>query len=86
MVKIYGKPNCGMCLAAKQLLNNRGVPYEYLELGPDFTVEEIKQMAPNASSFPQIFVNGTLIGGFQDLQRNINEVSNQLNGPDVLLG
>lgn len=85
MIKIYGKPNCSFCVAAKQLLNNRGVAYDYLELGSDFTVEEIRALAPGAQSFPQIFNDSVLIGGFQDLQRQINEIE-KMDGPGTLLG
>lgn len=86
MIKIYGKPNCSFCIASKQLLNNRGVPYEYLELGADFTVEEIRALAPGAQSFPQIFNDDQLIGGFRDLQQKLSEIEKQVDGPGTLLG
>ena len=86
MIKIYGKDQCGACASAKALLDGKGIPYEYLNLGSDFTVEEIRQIAPGASSFPQIFWNGNPIGGFDQLRMKIGLIENQSSGPDVLLG
>lgn len=86
MIKIYGKDNCGNCVAAKNLLDSRGLAYEYLTLGSDFTIEEIKQIASNAQSFPQIFLNGDNIGGYHQLVTKIGLIEGQTGGSEVLLG
>jgi monothiol glutaredoxin len=57
---------------ARRLLNQLQVPYHYLEWG-----SYLSQWKPRLaiklwtgwSTFPQIFVKGTLIGGFSELQR-----------------
>jgi glutaredoxin len=86
MIKIYGKENCGYCVAAKNLLDSKGLPYEYLQLGVDFTTEELKEVAPQAASFPQIFMDGNLIGGFDQLRIKVGLLEYMGVKPGVLLG
>lgn len=86
MIVIYGKPACAFCDAAKNLLNSKGIPYEYRQLGADFTVEELKEIAPRASSFPQVFVDGQNIGGFEQLRVKVGLIEGFGSKPDVLLG
>lgn len=73
MIKIYGKQNCPHCISAKQYLSNREVQFEYI--GIDYWTQEEKQALIakfNMRSVP-IIVNtdGTLIGGFTDLQKSM---------------
>ena len=75
---IYSKPSCGYCLQAKQLLEMEQLPFEYKNLGTHYSLDEIMTLAPNAKSFPQIFVvdengNKDLIGGFSDLVEYLNQ-------------
>ena len=72
MYTIYSKPNCGYCLQAKQLLEMEQLPFDYKNLGTHYNLDELMTLAPNAKSFPQIFVvdengNKELIGGFNNL-------------------
>ena len=67
MYTIYSKPNCSFCLQAKQLLEMEQLPFEYKQLGTHYNLDEIMTLAPNAKSFPQVFKDGVLIGGFSDL-------------------
>jgi len=68
MIVIYGKPDCVYCENAKGLLNSHNIDYEYKELGKDYTIEELLELNPNARTAPQIFDNGRLVGGFDDLR------------------
>lgn len=86
MIVIYGKENCGYCVAAKNLLDSKGIAYEYRQLGVDFTVEELKAVAPSARTYPQIFVDGANIGGFDQLRVKVGLIENVAGKPDVLLG
>lgn len=75
---IYSKPSCGYCLQAKQLLEMEQLPFEYKNLGTHYDLDELMKLAPNAKSFPQIFVvdengNKDLIGGFSDLVEYLNQ-------------
>ena len=78
MYTIYSKPNCVYCLQAKQLLEMEQLPFEYKNLGTHYSLDELMTLAPNAKSFPQIFVvdengNKDLIGGFSDLVEYLNQ-------------
>lgn len=75
---IYSKPSCGYCLQAKDLLTLEQLPFEYLTLGTHYNLDELMTVAPNAKSFPQIFIvdeNGDkeLIGGYNDLVEHLNQ-------------
>ena len=68
MVKIYTSNWCGYCSAAKNLLDKLGIEYE------EINIEEInmsRQELLNLSgqyTIPQISINNTFIGGYQELQ------------------
>ena len=69
-IEIYTKIYCGFCYRAKHLLDSKGV--EYLE--HDITLggpkrEEMLERKPDASTVPQIFIDGQAIGGSDDLAR-----------------
>ena len=69
MITIYGKPRCTYCDAAKRLCEQKGLDFEYKMLDADYTAEELFEKVPNARTFPQIFIDGNSIGGFQELQK-----------------
>ena len=54
------------------------LPFEYKQLGTHYNLDELMTLAPNANSFPQIFVvdengNKDLIGGFGNLVEYLNQ-------------
>jgi len=73
-VVIYTRQLCGFCTAAKRLLDSKGV--DFVEHDATFDPELKKQMVQRAngrSTFPQIFVGQTHVGGcdeLHDLERN----------------
>ena len=67
MYTIYSKPNCSYCLQAKQLLEMEQLLFEYKQLGTHYSLDELMTLAPNAKSFPQVFKDGVLVGGYSDL-------------------
>jgi glutaredoxin 3 len=69
MITIYGKPRCTFCDSAKRLCEQKGLDYEYKMLDADYTAEELFEKVPNARTFPQIFIDGESIGGFQELKK-----------------
>ena len=78
MYTIYSKPNCSYCLQAKQLLEMEQLPFDYLTLGTHYSLDELMTLAPNAKSFPQIFIvdengNKELIGGYNDLVESLKQ-------------
>ena len=66
LVEIWGKPNCPYCNRAKQTSKKFGLNYIYHQLDEDFTKEEFLEKFPDAKSYPQIIVDGKLVGGYMD--------------------
>jgi glutaredoxin 3 len=67
-VTIYTRQLCAYCSAAKRLLDNKGVAYTEHDatFAPDLRTEMI-QKANGRSTFPQIFIGTTHVGGSDDL-------------------
>lgn len=50
---IYGKSNCPSCTVAKNVLDAKGVEYEYKQLDVDYTVEELLDLYQEHSVNPR---------------------------------
>ena len=74
-IEIYSKPRCTFCTRAKQLCELRGLEYDYKLLDADFTMEELLEIVPAAKTFPQIFIDGESIGGFQEFSSLLIDVT-----------
>tara|TARA_B100000085_G_scaffold189657_1_gene173542 strand:+ start:123 stop:344 length:222 start_codon:yes stop_codon:yes gene_type:complete len=72
MITIYGKPRCPFCDRAKALCEQKGLEYEYKMLDADYTAEELFEKVPSARTFPQIFIDGESIGGYQQLEEKLS--------------
>lgn len=67
-VEIYTRQLCGFCTAAKRLLDKKGVDYtEYDATFDGGLRKQMIQKANGRSTFPQIFVGKTHVGGCDDL-------------------
>lgn len=66
-VTVFTRNGCPYCAKAKGLLRDAGIEFEELRLNRDYTDRTLRAVA-NATSFPQIFVNGEHIGGADDLE------------------
>ncbi|MET0366041.1 MAG: glutaredoxin 3 [Sphingobium sp.] len=67
-VEIYTKAFCGFCFRAKALLESKGVAFEEYDItrgGPQRN--EMLDRSGGRSTVPQIFIDGTHIGGCDDL-------------------
>lgn len=73
MYTIYSKQNCGSCLQAKQLLEMEQLPFEYLQLGTHYSLQEFMESFPNARTFPMIVKDGEVIGGFSNLAESLKQ-------------
>lgn len=73
MIEIWGKPACPHCDQAKTICEKRQLDYVYKQLDVDFTREEIFENFPGARTFPQIKINGTIIGTKDDLITYLEE-------------
>lgn len=70
---IWSKDMCPYCERAKALLKQKGVQYEERKIGGGYTKEQLLESVPNARTVPQIFLDGTLIGGYDDLVKYYSE-------------
>jgi len=67
-VEIYSSPWCGYCARAKGLLSRKGVDYIDYDVTADTSKrDEMVQRAPGSTTVPQIFINGTHVGGCDEL-------------------
>jgi len=66
-ITIFTRPGCEHCARAKSTLQEADFDYEELVLNRDYTDRSLRAVAA-ASSFPQIFVSGQLIGGADELE------------------
>ena len=67
MYTIYSKQNCSFCMQAKQLLEMEQLPFEYLQLGTHYSLDELMTLFPNTRSFPMIVKDGEVVGGYNNL-------------------
>lgn len=63
MITIYGKSNCPSCTTAKNILDAKGVGYEYKQLDVDYTVHQLVDLCSEMGigflrSFPLIVQDG----------------------------
>jgi glutaredoxin len=72
MYKVYTKPGCGNCVAAKQLLERKNLSYAELVVGQDVTVDMLLEIVPQATTVPQIFHNEEYVGGYYELVARLN--------------
>ncbi len=66
-VTVFARNGCPSCAKAKGLLRDAGIEYEELVLNTDYTDRTLRAVA-NATTYPQVFVDGALIGGAEDLE------------------
>jgi glutaredoxin 3 len=66
-VTIYTRQLCGYCSAAKSLLAQKGVAFTEHDatFNPDLRAEMVQKSG--RSTFPQIFIGGKHVGGFDDM-------------------
>ena len=67
-VEIYTRPGCGYCSAAKSLLTRKKATFIELNVATDPTLrQQMWDRAGAGSTFPQIFIGQTHVGGCDEL-------------------
>lgn len=66
-VTVFSRPGCPYCTRAKGLLRDAGIEFEELVLNHDYTDQTLRAVA-QATSYPQVFINGEHVGGSEDLE------------------
>lgn len=72
---VWSKYQCTFCDQAKALLNQKGIAFEERKIGDGYTKEDLLEAVPTARTVPQIFLDGELIGGFQELKKRFENVN-----------
>jgi len=66
-IEIYTRPFCGFCSRAIGLLREKGLAFTEIEAGFDPAKRREMVERSGRTTFPQIFVGGTHIGGCDEL-------------------
>ena len=66
-VVVYSTDPCSFCSNAKALLNQRGIGFEEINLGKDPAGRAELAARTGLMSFPQIVIDGEVVGGFREL-------------------
>jgi glutaredoxin 3 len=67
-VQIYSTTYCGYCRRAEELLRRREIPFETIDVTGDVSARAaLVERANGRRTVPVIFIDGHLIGGYQEL-------------------
>ena len=66
---MWSKYHCPYCDQARALLTAKGYELEERKIGDGYTKEELLESVPTARTVPQIFLDGTHIGGYTELRQ-----------------
>ncbi len=67
-IEIYTRPGCGYCTAAKSLLTRKKASFTEYDIAKDPSYRQtMYDRAGAGSTFPQIFIGATHVGGCDDL-------------------
>jgi len=67
-IVLYTTTRCGWCRRAKQLLHDRGLDFEEIDVGDDDARREwLVRTTGGKKTVPQIFIDDRLIGGYEEL-------------------
>lgn len=66
-ILLYSKSHCPYCVRAKNLLTQKGVAFEEINLDDKLDELDALKKKTGQMTVPMIFINDKLIGGFSDL-------------------
>ena len=66
-VLMYTTAMCPHCVAAKNFLKSRGASYSEVRIDTDPVARAEMMEKTKRTSVPQIFINGTHVGGYEDM-------------------
>ncbi len=70
-VSLFTKKDCPHCARAKQLLDEKGLGYEVIELNKNVTEKSLNTIT-GADTVPQIYINGQHVGNADALEKYFN--------------
>jgi glutaredoxin 3 len=66
-IRIYTKQDCPFSEQTRLFLEEKGIPYEEVDITADPGLKAEMVVRSGASTTPQIFLDGEHVGGFDDL-------------------
>jgi glutaredoxin 3 len=66
-IEVYGTQHCGYCTAARLLLKKKGLHFEDILVSTNADARAEMQERSGGTTVPQVFINGQVIGGFDEL-------------------
>ena len=70
-ITLFSKPGCPHCARAKNLLDEKSLAFEAVELGEQISSRSLRAVT-GQGTWPQVFVGGKHIGGADELQSWLN--------------
>jgi glutaredoxin 3 len=68
-VEVYTTSYCPYCIRAKSLLKSKGVAFEEIDVTRDSALrEKMTELSGGRHSVPEIFINGKIVGGYDELR------------------
>ena len=68
-ITVYSKDHCPFCDQAKNWLKSKRLEFTEHKIGTNgFTRENLLEAVPTARTVPQIVIDGTLVGGWDNLR------------------
>ena len=68
LITVYTTEPCSFCARVKGLLSSRGVEFEEVNLSKDPAGRVELVQRTGMMTFPQVVVDGKLVGGFKEVQ------------------
>jgi glutaredoxin 3 len=65
---MYTTQYCPYCMQAKALLRHKGLSFEEIDVSADDALREKMVQESGRRTVPQIVINGSPIGGFEELR------------------
>ena len=68
-INVYTGPMCPYCDAAKRLLNKKNIPFKEINIAlEEGKMEEMLKKSNGMKTIPQIFIENSHIGGYDELR------------------
>ncbi|MAT49780.1 MAG: GrxA family glutaredoxin [Porticoccaceae bacterium] len=74
---VFGRPGCGYCIRAKQVLEMKQLPNKYVDMVKEgISPADLEQtIGKPVRTVPQIFHGSTHIGGYTELEQYLKQLA-----------
>jgi glutaredoxin len=73
-IELYGRNGCSRCEQSKKFLRDNSIDFVEYEVGKDVPREVVLEKFPDAKMLPVVVVDGTWIGGRDELIFNLKTI------------